>query len=212
MGLHCEYHPASNLFGYFKQDQSNRMDSIPGGDDATGASGTGPVTGYSLKLISFILFNFVLNLSFISFILFNFVLNLNTCTCFVSLTIVMKILFNYIFNFGIKLCPKVPIFLTIQKPDYVNRLSVASFASSIKPPPFTGSNYKRWRERAILWFTVMRVMYVTEGKPSQYTPEEESAFETADNLFRGCLISVLAENLVDTYIRPTTGKQMWDAL
>jgi len=56
------------------------------------------------------------------------------------------------------------------------------------------------------------VMYVTEGKPSQYTPEEESAFETSDNLFRGCLISVLAENLVDTYIRLTTGKQMWDAL
>ena len=106
----------------------------------------------------------------------------------------------------------MPIFLTIQKPDFVNMLSVATFASSIKPPPFTGSNYKRWRERAILWFTVMRVVYVTEVKPSQYTPEEESAFETADNLFRGCLISVLAENLVDTYIRLTTSKQIWDAL
>ena len=124
----------------------------------------------------------------------------------------MRILLNYIFNFGIKLCPKVPIFLTIQKHDFVNRLLVASFASSIKPPPFTGSNYKRWREWAILWFTAMRVMYVTEGKPSQYTLEEESAFETSNNLFRGCLINVLAENLVDTYIRPTTGKQMWDAL
>jgi len=146
------------------------------------------------------------------FILFIFVLILNTSTCFVSLTVVMGILLNYIINFGIKLCLKVAIFLTIQKPDYVNRLSVASFASSIKPPPFTGSNYKRWRERAILWFTVMRVMYVTEGKPSQYTPEEESAFEASDNLFRGCLISVLADNLVDTYICLTTGKQMWDAL
>ena len=58
----------------------------------------------------------------------------------------------------------------------------------------------------------MRVMHVVEGKPDQYTPEEESAFETSDNLFRGCLISVLAENLLDTYIRLTTGKQMWDAL
>ena len=146
------------------------------------------------------------------FILFIFVLILNTSTYFVSLTIVMGILLNYIFNFGIKFCLKVPIFLTIQKPDSVNRLSVASFASSIKPPLFTGSNYQRWRERAILWFTVMRVMYVTEGKPSQYTLEEESAFETSNNLFRGCLINVLAENLVDTYIHPTTGKQMWDAL
>ena len=106
----------------------------------------------------------------------------------------------------------MPIFLTIQKLDFVNRLSVASFASSIKPPPFTSSNYNSWREGAILWFTAMRMMYVTKGKPSQYTPEEESAFEASDNLFRGCLISMLAENLVDTYICLTTGKQMWDAL
>jgi hypothetical protein len=56
------------------------------------------------------------------------------------------------------------------------------------------------------------MMYVTKGKPSQYTPEEESAFEASDNLFRGCLISVLAENLVDTYIRLKIDKQMWDAL
>ena len=135
------------------------MDSIPGGDDATGASGTGPVMGYSLKLKCFILFVFVLIL--------------NTCTCSVSLTIVMEILFNYMFNFRIKICQKMSIFLTIQIPDSVNKLSVASFASSIKPPLFTGSNYKCWRERTILWFTVMRVMYVTEGKPSQYTLEEE---------------------------------------
>ena len=98
MGLHCEYHPASTLFGYFKQDQSNRMDSIPGGDDATGASGTGPVMGYSLKLKCFILFIFVLFL--------------NTCTCFVSLTMVMEILFIYMFNFRIKICPKIHICLT----------------------------------------------------------------------------------------------------
>ena len=58
----------------------------------------------------------------------------------------------------------------------------------------------------------MRMMHVTEGKPSQYTLEEESAFETSDNLSRCCLIRVLAENLLDTYIRLTTGKQMWDAL
>jgi len=97
----------------------------------------------------------------------------------------MGILLNYIFNFGIKLCLKVPIFLTIQKSDFVNRLSVASFASLIKPPPFTGSNYMRWREWAILWFTVMHMMHVIEGKPSQYTLEEERASETSDNHFRG---------------------------
>jgi hypothetical protein len=35
----------------------------------------------------------------------------------------MKILFIYILNFGIKMCPKLSIFLTIQKPDTVNRHS-----------------------------------------------------------------------------------------
>ena len=105
-----------------------------------------------------------------------------------------------IITFGIKIYQKLPIFLTIQKLDFVNRLSVASFASSIKPPPFTGSNYNSWREGAILWFTAMRMMYVTKGKPNQYTPEEESAFEASDNLFRGCLISVLAEYPLWTYI------------
>ena len=67
------------------------------GDGTTGASGTGPALRYSLKLKYFILFIFVLIL--------------NTCTCLDSLTIVMKIMFNYIFNFGIKICPKLSIFL-----------------------------------------------------------------------------------------------------
>ena len=119
---------------------------------------------------------------------------MNTSTYFVS-TISLIYVMKLIITFGIKIYQKLPIFLTIQKLDFVNRLLVASFASSIKPPPFTGSNYNSWREGAILWFTAMRMMYVTKGKPSQYTPEEESAFEASDNLFRGCLISVLAEIL-----------------
>jgi len=75
------------------------MDAIPAGNGALNASGTGPALGYSLKHICFILFIFVLIL--------------NTCTCSVSLTIVMEILFNYIFNFGIKICLKLPICLTL---------------------------------------------------------------------------------------------------
>ena len=94
----------------------------------------------------------------------------------------------------------MPRFLTIQKPDYVNRLSAANFAATIKPPPFDGSNYKCWCERLILWLTAMRLMHVIEGKPKQFTPEGGSAFDASNNLFRCCLISVLIENLVDTYI------------
>ena len=99
VGLHCEHRPASTSSNYFKQGQSNSMDAIPAGDVAPNASGTGPALGYSLKLMCFILFIFMLIL--------------NTSTCFVSLTIVMGILLNCIFNFGIKLCSKVPIFLTV---------------------------------------------------------------------------------------------------
>jgi hypothetical protein len=34
----------------------------------------------------------------------------------------------------------------------------------------------------------------------------------ADNLFRGAVVSVLAENLVDFYLTATSGKELWDAL
>jgi hypothetical protein len=78
---------------------------------------------------------------------------------------------------GIKMYHKSPIFLTIQKPYIVDRLSVANFAAIIKPNVFDGSNYKCWRERLILWMTAMDLMHVTKGKPEQFTPEEGSAFD-----------------------------------
>ena len=42
--------------------------------------------------------------------------------------------------------------------------------------------------------------------------EEEEKFEAADCLFRGALISVLADNIVDVYMHMPSGKDMWDAL
>jgi len=124
------------------------------GNGAPGASGTGPALGYTLNQFWFIILVMLFSEN-----------NMNTSTYFV-ITILLIYAMKLITTFDIKIYQKLPIFLTIQKLDFVNRLSVASFASSIKPPPFTGSNYKRWRERAILWFTVMRVMYLTEGNPS----------------------------------------------
>jgi hypothetical protein len=105
----------------------------------------------------------------------------------------------------------MPNYLTIQKPDYVDRLSISTFAASIRPNIFYGSNFNRWRERVMLWLTAMNIMHVTKGKPEQLTSEEGSAFEAADNLFQGCIIVVLTENLVDSYIRLKVGKEMWDA-
>ena len=55
-------------------------------------------------------------------------------------------------------------------------------------------------------------MHVKEGKAEQFTPEEGSAFDETDTLFRGLVISVLGENLVDSYVLLPTGKALWDAL
>ncbi|WVZ61407.1 hypothetical protein U9M48_011286, partial [Paspalum notatum var. saurae] len=99
----------------------------------------------------------------------------------------------------------------------------SGFASSLKPQtPFDGSNYKRWRAKMVLWLTAMNIMHVAQGKPesSKTLPEgqafeatpEGKAFEGADNLFRGAVISALAETIVDSYMHLFTGKEMWDAL
>jgi hypothetical protein len=49
-----------------------------------------------------------------------------------------------------------------------------SFANAIKPKPFDGSNFKRWRQLATLWLTAMNVMYVTTGKATEGVSEENS--------------------------------------
>jgi hypothetical protein len=46
----------------------------------------------------------------------------------------------------------------------------------------------------------------------QFTQEEESSFETADNLFRGVVISALDAKYIDFYITHATIKELWDAL
>jgi hypothetical protein len=53
-------------------------------------------------------------------------------------------------------------------------------------------------------------MYVA----SRTAPEGVSAkaFQAAHSLFRGAVISVLADNLIDTYLWYKTGKEIWDAL
>ena len=104
------------------------------------------------------------------------------------------------------------IFPTIQKPD--RSFSVVGFAAALKPLAFDGSNYKRWKARALLWLIAMQCFYVSRGKRSEppLSPEEEVKFEASDCLFRGALISILADNIVDVYIHMPFGKDMWDAL
>ena len=59
----------------------------------------------------------------------------------------------------------------------------------------------------------MRCFEASKGKPEgELTPAEEKAFQEADILFRGAVLSVLGENIVDSYMSIATGKDMWDAL
>jgi hypothetical protein len=64
----------------------------------------------------------------------------------------------------------------------------------------------------ILWLTAMNCYHVAQGKPEQFTPEEERMFNVADNLFRGTVISDLANKYVDSYLTCTSAKELWDAL
>jgi hypothetical protein len=50
----------------------------------------------------------------------------------------------------------MPIYLSIQKSDFVDRLTV--------PNIFYGSNFNRWCERVILWLTALNIMHVVKGK------------------------------------------------
>lgn len=41
---------------------------------------------------------------------------------------------------------------------------------------------------------------------------KEKSFEATDVLFRGAMISALAENIVDSYMHLFTAQEMWDTL
>jgi hypothetical protein len=113
--------------------------------------------------------------------------------------------------FWIKLKLKMPISLTIQKPD-IRHFSVSGFAAALKPSePFDGTFYKRWRSKMILWLTAMNCYHAAQGKPEQFTPEERM-FDVVDNLFRGTVIGALANKYVDSYLTCTSAKELWDAL
>src|SRR5438105_8213327 len=115
-------------------------------------------------------------------------------------------------NLWIKICWKILLISTIQKPDYRN-FSATGFAAALKPNVFYGANYKRWRAKMILWLTAMNVYHVALGKPvGPLTSNEDSASEAVDNLFRGAVISVLGENLVDAYMHLFTSQELWEAL
>ena len=71
----------------------------------------------------------------------------------------------------------------------------------LKPNVFEGTHYKRWRQRCILWLTAMHCYFVVERRSvGPHTPEEDRAFQDADTTFKGPIISVLGDSIVDAYV------------
>jgi hypothetical protein len=130
---------------------------------------------------------------FVVFVLFLYRLSANMNNLYVVM--ILLILNNsiiFLLDFGIKIYCKMTKLLTFQKLYCCDRLSVTNFATALKPNVFDESNYKRWRDRMILWLTAMNIIHVVKGKSEQFTSEEEQAFTVADKLFRGAVISVVA--------------------
>jgi hypothetical protein len=160
------------------------------GNGAAGASGTGPSAGYTFMFL---------------FLFAGFLVWLTGDKIKYIYVITILLLFS-----RIKFNKSLPDYLTIQKPD--RQFSVRGLATPLKPEPFNGTFYKRWRARMILWLIAMKCYHAAQGKSEQFTPEEESSFEMPDNLFRGAVISALDAKYNDSYIMHTTTKELWDAL
>jgi hypothetical protein len=78
--------------------------------------------------------------------------------------------------YGNKMIWKMPIFLTIQKPN-VRHFSVRGFAAVLKPDPFDGKNLLIWKAKMELWLTAVSCYHAAKGKPANLPPEDEAKFK-----------------------------------
>jgi hypothetical protein len=84
----------------------------------------------------------------------------------------------------IKLTQKLTNKLTIQKPYMLRQFSPYGFAVVLKPSLFTGSHFKRWQTKTLLWITSIDVHRVVEGtRIGPLTPGENNAFGEATIVF-----------------------------
>jgi hypothetical protein len=113
--------------------------------------------------------------------------------------------------YRIKMIWKMPILLTIQKPNF-RHFSVRGFTVVLKPDPFDGKNFLIWKAKMELWLIAMSCYHAAVSKPINLPPEDEAKFKADDNLFRGAVISALDTKFQKNYIILPTGKELWDAL
>ncbi|KAM0833039.1 hypothetical protein ACQ4PT_064528 [Festuca glaucescens] len=93
------------------------------------------------------------------------------------------------------------------------QINSSSVAAATRPPPFDGMHYKRWRTKAVLWFTNLGCFSATGARPEgPLSAEEQEKFEKVDAMFKAALFSILGDNIVDPYMAFDHGKDAWDAL
>ena len=134
---------------------------------------------------------------------------LRIATSMIGMFMLVLIMFMiYLFQ---NLIRQLPNYSIIQKP--YSRQSVvftmASFADALRPDKFTGMHFKRWQVKVCLWLTVLHAWEARLGIPAaDHSPEERRKFTDANNIFVGCVISVLHDRLVNVYMHITDAKEL----
>ena len=86
---------------------------------------------------------------------------------------------------------------------------MAGFADALRSGTFTGVHFKRWQVKCPLWLTMLHVWEASLSiSAGDHSLEERRKFTDANNLFVGCVISVLHDHLVDVYIHITDAKEL----
>ena len=131
--------------------------------------------------------------------------------CFCLLIHDFTLLFVALFLW-IKINMKMPYLSTFQKRNF-RPFSSVGFAGMLKPTPFEGTHYKRWREKALLWLSAMRCGHVLNEQPATVrSDEDEQAWGHAETMCKAALLSIINDSLVDAYIPLPTGRAVWEAL
>jgi hypothetical protein len=105
-------------------------------------------------------------------------------TCDSTNILICNALVMFMIYLWIKIKLKVLLFPTIQKPYCMHFSFMDGFIDALKPTPFTGVNFKRWKMRVILWLTAMNVFWVSEGKPEgELTPKKRMPIQKSTQSF-----------------------------
>jgi hypothetical protein len=94
----------------------------------------------------------------------------------------------------------LPRCLTFQKREY-RQFSSVGFAGLLKPMPFEGTHYKRWRQKTIMWLSSMRCFYVVfEQSIGVQNIDEQCAFDHDDTSYKVALLSIIGDSLIDACV------------